>query len=107
MAVVRACREGAYGEGAYHKKGGISSRVPVVGACGEGACREGACEEGACEERACEEGACRKGACYKEGGISGRAGIRASFGKDTFRSFRLLFLLHRALSVVYSRGVDK
>ena len=71
------------------------------------------------------EGACCKGACYKESGISSRvgigsevgisgrvgisskAGIEASSSKDAFRSFRVPLLLHRASSIVYSRGVDK
>ena len=53
------------------------------------------------------------GACYKKGGISARvgissrAGIGASSGKDVFRPSRAPLLLHRALSIVYSGGVDK
>ena len=68
---------------------------------------------GACRERACREGACREGACRKEGGISGRVGISgradigASCGKDAFRSFGVPLLLHRASSVVYSGGVGE
>jgi hypothetical protein len=64
----------------------------------------------------------REGAYYKEGGISsrvginsrvsiggrigigGRVGIGASPGKDVFRPS---LLLYRALSIVYSGGVDK
>ena len=55
----------------------MGSSIAVVGACRKGACREGAC---------------RKGACYKEGSISGRAGIGAS---------------SRALSIGYSGGVGE
>jgi hypothetical protein len=57
--------------------------------------------------RACWEGAYHKGACCKEGGIGNRVGIGAGSGKDVFRSFGVPLLLHRALSVVYSGGVDK
>ena len=77
--------------------------MAVVGACREGACRKGAC---------CK-GACRKGACCKEGGISGRVGIRgrvgigASSSKDAFRLSRVPLLLYGALSVVYSGGVGE
>jgi len=39
--------------------------------------------------------------------IGGRVGIGASSSKDTFRSFKVPLLLHRALSVVYSGGVGK
>ena len=52
-------------------------------------------------------------AYYKEGGISGKvgigskAGIEASSGKNAFRLFKMPLLLHRALSIVYSRGVGK
>ena len=69
--------------------------------------------------RACCKGACRKGACRKEGGIGGRVGIRGRVGiggragigaspsKDIFGLSGVTLLLHRALSVVYSRGVGK
>jgi hypothetical protein len=46
------------------------------------------------------------GACAKVG-ISGRADIGASPGKDVFGPFRVSFLLYGASSVVYSRGVGK
>ena len=39
--------------------------------------------------------------------IGGRVGIGATSGKDKFRSFRVPLLLHGALSIVYSGGVDK
>ena len=40
-------------------------------------------------------------------GISSRVDIEASPGKDIFRPSRVTLLLHRALSVVYNRGVNK
>ena len=40
-------------------------------------------------------------------GISSRVGIGASPGKDIFGPSRVTLLLHRALSVVYSKGVGK
>ena len=40
-------------------------------------------------------------------GIGGRAGIGASPSKDIFGLSGVTLLLHRALSVVYSRGVGK
>jgi len=52
-------------------------------------------------------------ACRKKGGIGGRvgissrAGIGASSGKDVFGPSRVLLLLHRASSVVYSGGVGE
>ena len=70
-------------------------------------------------EGACYKGACYKGACHKKGGISGRIGVGGRVGisgrvgigtsssKDVFRPSRVPLLLHRALSIVYSRGVDK
>ena len=75
----------------------------------------------ACCKGAYYKGACRKGACHKEGGISGsvgisgrassraggRVGIGASSSKDAFRLSRVPLLLYRALSIVYSGGVDK
>ena len=36
-----------------------------------------------------------------------RVGIGASSNKDIFGPFRVPFLLYRALSIVYSRGVGK
>ena len=59
------------------------------------------------------------GACREKGGISGKVGIRgrvgisgkagigASLGKDIFGPFKVTFLLYRALSIVYSRGVGE
>ena len=88
-----ACRKGAYRKGAYRKEDSISGKIAVVGAY--------------------QEGVCRKEAYYKEGsigsrvGISGKAGIEASSKKNIFRSFRLPLLLYRALSIIYSGGVDK
>jgi hypothetical protein len=41
------------------------------------------------------------------GGIGGRVGIGPSSSKDIFRLFKVHLLLHRALSIVYSRGVSK
>ena len=40
-------------------------------------------------------------------GISGRVGIGASSSKDVFRLSKVPFLLYRALSIVYSRGVGE
>ena len=63
--------------------------------------------------RAYYKGTYCKGACRKEGGISsrvgisGRAGIGAGSSKDVFRLSRVPLLLYRALSIVYSGGVDK
>ena len=57
--------------------------------------------------RACREGVYRKGAYRGEGGIGGKVGIRASFNKDAFRSFRVPLLLYRVLSVIYSGGVGE
>jgi hypothetical protein len=77
------------------------------------ACREWACQKEAYQKGAYKEEAYHKGACCKKGGISsrvsisGKAGIGVSSRKDIFRSFRLLLLLHKALSIVYSRGVGK
>ena len=39
--------------------------------------------------------------------ISSEVGIGASSGKDIFRPSKVPLLLYRALSIVYSRGVDK
>ena len=40
-------------------------------------------------------------------GIGGRAGIGASSGKNIFGPSKVPLLLHRALSIVYSRGVGE
>ena len=59
------------------------------------------------------------GAYYEKGGISSRVGIRGKIGisskigigaspsKDIFGPSRVTLLLHRASSVVYSRGVGE
>ena len=53
------------------------------------------------------------GAYYKKSGISnrvgigGRVGIGVSLGKNIFGPFRVTLLLYRALSIVYSGGVNK
>ena len=52
-------------------------------------------------------------ACHKKSGISARVGIGSKVGigvsssKDIFRPFRVPFLLYKALSIVYSKGVSK
>ena len=40
-------------------------------------------------------------------GIGNKIGIGASFSKNIFRPSKIPFLLYRALSIVYSRGVGK
>ena len=65
------------------------SDVAVVGAC---------CEKGGIGGRVSIRGRV---------GISGRAGIGASLSKDIFGPSGVTFLLHRALSMVYSRGVGE
>jgi len=48
-----------------------------------------------------------KGSSGAKIGIGGRAGIGASSNKDVFRPSRVPLLLRGALSIIYSRGVDK
>ena len=36
-----------------------------------------------------------------------RVGIETNFNKNIFRPFKVPFLLYRALSIVYNRGVGK
>ena len=72
--------------------------MAVAGACCKGACREGACREKACR---------KEGSISGRVGIGGRAGIGASSGKDIFRLSKVPLLLHKALSIVYSKGVGE
>ena len=44
---------------------------------------------------------------YVRVGICGKVDIGASSGKDAFRPSKVPFLLHGALSMVYSGGVGK
>ena len=46
------------------------------------------------------------GACARVG-IGSRVDIGAGSGKDAFRPSKVPLLLYRALSIVYSGGVDK
>ena len=50
---------------------------------------------------------CEKGGIKGRVGISSRVGIGVSPSKDIFGLSRVTLLLHRALSVVYSKGVSK
>ena len=40
-------------------------------------------------------------------GIGGKVGIGASSNKNVFKPFKVPLLLYRALSMVYSEGVNK
>ena len=92
------CREGACRKKAYYKESNISSKVTIVRTYQERAYKEGAY---------CKRAYCKENSISSRVGISSKIGIGVSFRENTFRSFKLTLLLHRNLSIVYSRGVDK